>query len=71
MLWPFRADARVPRAGRALVAVGSADGIAIPAPALALAAAWGAELRVYPRGHLTLLFACHALLRDVRAFISG
>ncbi|HET6437996.1 MAG TPA: hypothetical protein VFG59_08040 [Anaeromyxobacter sp.] len=69
MLRPFRADALRPRAGRVLVAVGSADGIAPPAAARALAGAWGAELRVYPRGHLTLLFLCQRLRRDVRRFL--
>ena len=70
MLRPFRAEGRAPRAGRVLVAVGSADSIASPAAATALARSWGAELRVYPRGHLTLLFLCAALRRDVVAFLS-
>lgn len=69
MLRPFRADGRAPRAGRALVAAGSADRVALPAGAAALARAWGAELRVYPRGHLTLLFLCRAVRRDVLAFL--
>jgi hypothetical protein len=68
-LWPFRAHDRAPRAGRVLVAVGRADGITLPRAATALAEAWGAELRLYPRGHLTLLFACEALRRDLRAFL--
>jgi len=69
MLWPFRAHHRPSRAGRALVAVGTADAIALPGAATALAQAWGAELRRYPRGHLTLLFCCEALRRDVRGFL--
>lgn len=70
MLWPFRADGRPPRAGRVLVAVGSADAIALPGPAAVLARTWGAELRVYPRGHITLLFLCRALRRDVAEFLA-
>ncbi len=69
MLWPFRADGRPPRAGRVLVAVGSADGIALPGAATDLARSWGAELRVYPRGHITLLFSCRKLKRDVGEFL--
>jgi hypothetical protein len=69
MLAPFRADARRPTAGRVLLAVGREDRIAPGAGALALARAWGLEPRVYPRGHLTLLFACRALRRDLAAFL--
>ena len=69
MLWPFRAHARPARAGRVLVAIGVADGIARTAAATELAQEWGAELRVYPRGHITLLFLCAALRRDLRAFL--
>jgi len=69
MLWPFRAHARPARAGRVFVGIGVADGIARTAAATELAHAWGAELRVYPRGHITLLFLCAALRRDLRAFL--
>ncbi|HYD54106.1 MAG TPA: alpha/beta hydrolase family protein, partial [Gemmatimonadaceae bacterium] len=69
MLMPFRAHARRSRAGRVLVAVGIADGIARTAAATELARAWGADFRVYPRGHITLLFLCAALRRDLRAFL--
>jgi hypothetical protein len=68
LLAPFRPDRRAPTAGRVLVAVGGEDRIALPAGALALSRAWGAEARVYPRGHLTLLFACAALRRDLARF---
>ena len=54
-----------------LVAVGRYDAIALTGGALALARAWSAPARVYPRGHLTLLFACSALRRDVVQFLSG
>jgi pimeloyl-ACP methyl ester carboxylesterase len=70
MLATFRADRRRPTARRVLVAIGSEDRIALPGGALALADAWSAELRVYPRGHLTLLFACRALRRDVARFLA-
>lgn len=69
-LAPFRPDARRPTAGRVLVAAAADDAIALPAGALALAAAWGAEVRVYPRGHLTLLFACRAVRRDLARFLA-
>ncbi|WP_242346670.1 hypothetical protein [Anaeromyxobacter terrae] len=71
MLAPFRADARRPTARRVLVAVGREDRIALSAGALALAAAWGVTARSYPRGHLTLLFACRALRRDLARFVAG
>jgi hypothetical protein len=56
-----------PTAGRLLVAGGLHDAIAVGGAAL-LARAWNAPLRVYPRGHLTLLLACAAVRRDVAAF---
>lgn len=71
LLAPSRADLRTPTAGRVLVAAGREDRIALPAGALALARAWGAEARLYPRGHLTLLFACRALRRDLVRFLAG
>lgn len=70
MLAAFRADARRPTARRLLVAAGREDRVAPPAGALALARAWGLEPRLYPRGHLTLLFACRAARRDVARFLS-
>jgi pimeloyl-ACP methyl ester carboxylesterase len=71
MLAPFRPDGRRPTAGRVFRAVGRHDRIALGEGALALARAWGAEPRVYPRGHLTLLFACRALRRDLARFLAG
>jgi predicted alpha/beta hydrolase family esterase len=70
-LLPFRPDARAPTASRVLVAAAADDAIALPAGALALAAAWRAEVRLYPRGHLTLLFACRAARRDLARFLRG
>ncbi len=71
MLQPFRAEDRPPRAGRTLVAVGSADRIALPGAAAALARTWGADLRTYPRGHLTLLFLCRKVKSDVTEFLGA
>jgi pimeloyl-ACP methyl ester carboxylesterase len=71
MLEGFRAGARRPTARRILVAAGREDRIAPPADAAALARAWGVEPRLYGRGHLTLLFACRAVRRDVARFLSG
>ncbi len=71
MLAPFRAEARSPTAARVFVAVGREDRIALSRGTLALARAWGVAPRVYPRGHLTLLFACRALRRDLAAFLAG
>jgi pimeloyl-ACP methyl ester carboxylesterase len=63
--------ARRPRpAAELFVAVGRHDAIALPAGALSLARAWGAPASIYPRGHLTLLFACRALRRDLARFLA-
>ncbi len=69
MLGPFRPEARRLRSRRVMVAVASGDRIALPGAATALARAWNAELRVYPRGHLTLLFLCRKARSDVEAFL--
>jgi hypothetical protein len=47
-----------------LLAAGDADAIAVGGPA-ALARAWGVPLSRHARGHLTLLFGCRALRREV------
>ena len=70
MLAPFRAGERRPTARRLFLSVGSQDRIAPCEGALDLARAWGVEPHVYPRGHLTLLFACRALRRDLARFLS-
>lgn len=70
-LAPFSPALRPPRARRVFIAAGAHDAI-VPAEApIALARAWGAEARVYPRGHLTLLFGCRALRRDVATFLAS
>jgi predicted alpha/beta hydrolase family esterase len=71
MLAPFRPGARRPTARRTFVAAGREDRIAPPGDAIALARAWGVEPRLYDRGHLTLLFGCRAVRRDLARFVSG
>lgn len=71
MLAPFRPDLRRPPPGELLLAVGTEDRIALSAGAVALARAWGVAPRLYRRGHLTLLFACRALRRDLARFLAA
>jgi len=61
---------RRPTAGRVLVAGGRHDAIAVDG-ARAIARAWGIPLREFPRGHMTLLFGCKALRREVATFAAG
>lgn len=61
---------RRPAAGRLLVVGGRHDAIAVGG-AEALARAWGAPLRLVPRGHLTLLLGSPSLARAVAAFAAG
>jgi len=37
----------------------------------AVARAWAAPLRQFPRGHLTLLLGCAAVRREVARFAAG
>ena len=67
MLAPLRPDLRAVTARAVFVAVGAEDRIALCAGALALADAWGVTPRLYPRGHLTLLFACRGPAARPRA----
>jgi len=69
-LFPLAPLRQRPTAEHILVAGGSEDLIALGGPGT-LAKAWGLPLRTYPRGHMTLLFACRALRRDVRDFLCG
>jgi hypothetical protein len=39
--------------------------------ARAIARAWGIPLREFSRGHMTLLFGCKALRREVATFAAG
>jgi hypothetical protein len=70
-LAPFDPGARPPTARRVLVAGGLHDRIAPAAAAPALARAWGLAPALYPRGHLSLLFLCRALRRDVARFLAA
>jgi predicted alpha/beta hydrolase family esterase len=65
LLEPLSPAGRRPTAARVLVAAGTHDAIVPPQGPTALARAWGLEPRLFPRGHLTLLFACRALRREV------
>jgi predicted alpha/beta hydrolase family esterase len=67
-LAPLDPALRAPTAARVLVASGSYDAIAPPEGPARLARAWGAERVCYPRGHISLLFLCRALRRDLAAF---
>jgi hypothetical protein len=69
-LGAFDPSRLAPPAAEVLVAVGRHDEIALSGGALALARAWRAAARVYPRGHLTLLFSCSAVRRDVVGFVT-
>ncbi len=69
-LSPLEPAARTPTARRILVAAGRHDRIVLGGPER-LARAWGLAPRTYPRGHLTLLFGCRALRRDVASFLRG
>lgn len=71
MLAPFRPDLRAPTAREVFLAVGSEDRIALTGGALALARAWATTPRLYARGHLTLLFGCRALRRDLARFLAA
>ncbi|HZZ84118.1 MAG TPA: hypothetical protein VFE30_06245 [Anaeromyxobacteraceae bacterium] len=64
-LAPFDPARRRPTAGRVFVAAGRYDAVSPPRGSRALAEAWGVPLRTYPRGHMTLLFLCRALRRDL------
>jgi predicted alpha/beta hydrolase family esterase len=69
-LAPFDPASRPPTAARLLVAAALHDRV-VPAQAqLALARAWGVPPNVYRRGHLSLLFLCRALRRDLARFVA-
>ena len=70
MLAPFRPAGRSPTAARLLVALGRYDRVVLPRGPAALARAWGLAPRIYPRGHLTLLFASGAVRRDLAGFLA-
>ncbi len=69
-LSPFDPGLRTPTARRLFIAGGVHDRI-VPSAGCALARAWGVHPRLYPRGHISLLFLCRALRRDLRRFAEG
>ena len=69
-LGPFDPSLRRPTARRLFVAVARHDAISPASGALRLARAWGVEPAVYPRGHLSLLFLCRQLRKDLARFIA-
>jgi predicted alpha/beta hydrolase family esterase len=71
LLAPLSPAGRPPTAARILVAAGECDAIVPMDGPVSLARAWGVEPRIYPRGHLTLLFACRGLRREVARLASG
>ncbi|GEJ59026.1 hypothetical protein [Anaeromyxobacter diazotrophicus] len=70
-LAPLDPAGRAPTAARLFVAAGLHDGIAPLAGARELSERWGVAPHLYPRGHLSLLFLCRALRRDLAAFTGG
>ncbi len=60
---------RRPRTQRLFLAAGLHDVIAPTRGAVDLARAWGLTPRLYRRGHITLLFGCRALRRDLLRFL--
>ncbi len=70
-LAPFDPARRHPTARRLFVAAALHDGVVPPSAPIRLTRAWGVDPALYPRGHMTLLFACSALRRDLGRFIAG
>lgn len=71
LLSPLSPASRRPTASRVLLAAGRHDAIVPPAGPETLARAWGLAPRLFGRGHITLLFACLALRREVAALARG
>ncbi len=70
-LAPFDPALRTPTARRLFIAGGLHDRIVPSAGPGALSRAWGLAPRLYPRGHISLLFLCRALRRDLAQFALG
>ncbi len=71
LLAPFDAGARPPVARHVFLAAGRHDAVATRRGHLPLVRGWGARPRCYPRGHLTLLFACAAVRADLASFLAA
>jgi hypothetical protein len=63
--------ARPLQAQRLFLAVGRQDAVATRRGHLPAVQGWGMVPRYYPRGHLTLLFACRQVRTDLAAFLEG
>ncbi|BDG07038.1 alpha/beta hydrolase [Anaeromyxobacter paludicola] len=70
-LAPFDPSRRPPTAERVFIAGALHDRVVPVEAPRALARRWGVPLKVYPRGHMTLLFLCRALRRDLFALAAG
>jgi predicted alpha/beta hydrolase family esterase len=70
-LTPFDPSRRAPTARRIFLASGAHDRIAPPGGPAALARAWRMPLHTYERGHMSLLFLCRALRRDLASFVAA
>jgi predicted alpha/beta hydrolase family esterase len=70
-LTPFDPSRRAPTARRIFLGSGSHDRIAPPDGQAALARTWGVPLHTYERGHMSLLFLCRALRRDLTRFVGA
>jgi hypothetical protein len=68
-LAPFDPGMRPPTARRLYIAGGVHDRIVPSAGPSALARAWGIAPRLFPRGHISLLFLCRELRRELRRFV--
>jgi hypothetical protein len=66
----FDPSARGLTARRTFIGAGLHDRVAPAAGAVALARAWGVRPALYGRGHMTLLFLCAQLRRDLARFAS-
>jgi hypothetical protein len=67
-LAPFDPALRAPTAHRLFIAGGLHDRVVPTTGPVDLARAWGVEPRLYPRGHISLLFLCRALRHDLTRF---
>ena len=70
-LAPFDPSLRTPTARRLFIAGGVHDRIVPSAGPCALADAWDLRPRLYPRGHISLLFMCRELRRELQQFALG
>jgi hypothetical protein len=70
-LAPFDPRTRAVTARGVFIAGGVHDRVVPVAAQIGLARAWGVTPRLYQRGHISLLFLCRALRRDLLGFVDG